>query len=161
MTPAGLTIFPVLFLLAGCEPRTAAPPPAPRPQPQAVPPAPAQTSVTSLAGEWRVAALDRQEIGGSVGIAVRADQREIWWEPRCAGYVRSYLIDGTRFSAGPPVGTRPRRPGEPTPPVCLIAPPPQLAGVFAALDSGTTVARTPNNGIEISGGGHSLLLFSQ
>ena len=117
--------------------------------------------VTTLAGEWRVAGLDGKEIEGAVGIALRADEREIWWEPRCAGHVRSYGIHGAHFSTGPYIGFKPYRPGDPPPIICLIAPPPQIPAIFEALTVATTISRTPNNGIEISGGGHSLLLFSQ
>ena len=122
---------------------------------------PPSASVITLAGEWRVAGINGKEIEGSVGIALRADEREIWWEPRCAGFVRSYKIEGTRFTTGPFIGFKPYRPGDPPPIVCLIAPPPQMPAIFDALTSADSIRRTPNNGIEISGGGHSLLLFSQ
>jgi hypothetical protein len=36
-----------------------------------------------------------------------------------------------------------------------------LTEAFRAIDSATEVGRTPENGVLISGGGHSLLLFSQ
>jgi hypothetical protein len=39
--------------------------------------------------------------------------------------------------------------------------PPRLADVMRALDAASTVGRTSSNGIEISGRGHSVLLFSQ
>ena len=124
-------------------------------------PDPALAPVRSLAGEWRVAGIDGHEIDGPVGIALRGDSREIWWEPRCAGYARSYAIRGSRISTGHYIGFKPPRPGDPPLLICLIAPPPQIGPVFEALTSATAIARTSNNGVEISGGGHSLLLFSQ
>lgn len=122
----------------------------------AVPRMPAVDEVTTLEGEWRVAGIDQPE-----GLALSASREEIWWAPRCAGYARTYRIDGASFRTGPHIGFVERKPGDPTPPVCAIAPPPRIGEVFRALTSATTIRRTANNGIEISGGGHSLLLFSQ
>jgi hypothetical protein len=51
--------------------------------------------------------------------------------------------------------------GTPAPPVCAIGLPRRLDEVTRAIDAATTIGRTVNNGIEISGDGHSLLLFSQ
>ena len=151
----------LVVLLAACAPRdqvaneTIAPP---RPEaPAAAEPAPVQT----LEGEWRVAGIDGQPLDQPVGLALSASAQEIWWDPRCAGYVRSYRIEGSKFTTGSHIGFVPRKPGEPTPPVCTIAPPPRIGDVFRALTEATKIARTPQNGIEISGGGHSVLLFSQ
>lgn len=153
----------LLLAVAACAP-AAQPIPTPVSAPlpaEASPRPPSLPPVTTLSGEWRVAGLDGKEIEGSVGIALRGDEREIWWEPRCAGYVRSYRIKGLRFTTGPYVGFKPHRPGDPPPLVCLIAPPPQVSAIFDVLTSATSISRTPNNGVEISGAGHSLLLFSQ
>ncbi|HUP66717.1 MAG TPA: hypothetical protein VM145_00700 [Sphingomicrobium sp.] len=152
-----------MLLLCACSPRDPQPPrvAADSGEIAAEPAVPALAPVTTLAGEWRVAGLDGREIAGSVGIALRGSTSEIWWDPRCAGFVRSYTIEGTRFSAGPYVGFKPRRPGEPTPPVCAIAPPPQMRPIFDALNAATVISRTANNGVKISGGGRSVLLFSQ
>ncbi|WP_118858136.1 hypothetical protein [Sphingomonas mesophila] len=106
-------------------------------------------------------AIDGKDFDEPYGLALSADAREIWWAPRCAGMIRSYTIDGAALRIGPALGTRPRRPGEPTPPVCAIGLPPRLADVARAIDSATTIRRTPANGVELSGGGRSLLLFSQ
>lgn len=149
------------ILLTSCAPpnpvanETIAPPPTETAA--VVEPAPVQT----LEGEWRVAGIDGQALDQPVGLALSGSAEEIWWDPRCAGYVRSYRIEGGKFTTGPHLGFVPRKPGEPTPPVCTIAPAPRIHEVFQALTSATTIARTPQNGIEISGGGHSLLLFSQ
>ena len=123
-------------------------------------PAPAVSSqVATLEGEWRVAGIDGAEFNEPYGLALTGSARELWWEPRCAAIVRSYRIDGARIAFGPALGAPP--PGGPTQAVCTIAPPPRIGEVVRALDAATSVARTANNGIEISGGGHSLLLFSQ
>jgi hypothetical protein len=111
--------------------------------------------VTSLAGEWRVAGLDGQPVEGATGLALRGSKTRIWWEPRCAGFVRHYRMRGSRISI---TGYRK---GEAPQVICLIAPPAEIARAFTALDAAKRVRRTANNGIELSGGGYSLLLFSQ
>ena len=146
------------LLFAACS---AEPPAPPLPQPPAPSPPSVPAAVATLAGEWRVAGIDGRPFDESYGLALSSDAEEIWWAPRCAGLVRSYRIDGTVFRTGPAKGVRPRAPGEPTPPVCAIGLPPRIDEVTRALDSATTIRRTPSNGVEISGGGHSLLLFSQ
>jgi hypothetical protein len=115
--------------------------------------------VTSLAGAWRVAGIDGGSFNESYGLALRGDADKLWWEPRCAGMARGYRIAGRTISF--PSLRPPLPPGSPPPPVCAIGLPPRLGDVFRALDAATSVERTPQNGILISGGGHSLTLFSQ
>ena len=122
--------------------------------------APQLRPVTSLAGHWRVAGIDGQPVEDSVGLALSGNKEEVWWEPRCALLVRGYRIRGSRFFALSPPSYRASRGGPPRI-MCPIAPPEAMTKVLRALESGTTVRRTENNGVEISGGGHSLLLFSQ
>ncbi len=137
---------------------------APAPPEQTEPSAPtASTSAlapTSLEGEWRVAGIDGEEVNEPYAIALSADGREIWWEPRCAGMLRRYTIDGNAFTAGPHTNIPPAA-GSLPPPVCAIALPPRLNDVVRALDTADRVERTLANGILIEGGGHSVLLFSQ
>jgi hypothetical protein len=152
------------LLAAGCAQHDPVPNEATGAPPAAAEPAVSVTNVApvpTLEGEWRVAGIDGRPVDQPVGLALSASREEIWWAPRCAGYARSYRIEGGKFTTGPHIGFVPRKPGEPTPPVCAIAPPPRIGEVFEALTSATTIARTPQNGIEIAGGGHSLLLFSQ
>ena len=120
--------------------------------------------VASLAGEWRVAGVDGREIAGNVGIALSGDAEAIWWEPRCAGVVVRYRIEGLRFAVlrapspetVPTAGTVP-----PARPVCTIMPPPDVPAIATALRAATRIERLASNGILLSGGGHSVLLFSQ
>ena len=143
--------------LAGCAP--AAPDPTdPVPIPEE---RPAPAPVATLAGEWRVAAIDGRDFDEPYGLALSADAEEIWWAPRCAGLVRTYRITGSRLTIGPAKGTRTPRPGEPGPAVCAIGRPPRIDEVTRAIDSATAIRRTASNGVELSGGGHSLLLFTQ
>ncbi|PZT84419.1 MAG: hypothetical protein DI637_13730 [Citromicrobium sp.] len=106
-----------------------------------------------LAGEWRVAGLDGQPIAGNEGIALSANDTEIWWEPQCALQRRPYAIEGRGFRSD---ASR-TEPG----PACRIAVPPVLESIWSAIEAGERIERTPQNGILISGGGRSLLLFSQ
>ena len=128
-------------------------------------PAPAPTltqtpsTVSTLEGAWRVAGIDGADLDEAYGIALTGSAKEVWWEPRCAFIVRSYHITGTAIAFGPAIGAP--KPGEMPPPVCTIAPPPKMAGVLRALDAANAIERTPQNGLLISGGGHSVLLFSQ
>jgi hypothetical protein len=153
-------------LLAACSDRT---PPAKSPASEteaATPATPSsrssQAAPVTLAGEWKVVGIDGNDLNEPYGIALSANASEIWWEPRCAGMVRGYSIKGTaiRFGSAPSLGPPPR-PGTPPRPVCAIGLPPRLFDVVRVLDAATLVQRTPANGVGISGGGHSLLLFSQ
>ena len=157
-------ILLITAALAACQ---VAPPDAPAPEtaPGAAAPAPTSgpeaTRVVSLEGEWRVAGIDGAELNAPYGIELTGSAQELWWEPRCARVARSYRIDGLAVSFGPPLGSPPASANAPPPPVCAIGLPPRMGDVTRALDAATTIGRTASNGIEISGGGHSLVLFSQ
>jgi hypothetical protein len=145
-------LIALLAAVCACQPPLALAPP-----PHEAPPLAAVEgqAVTTLAGEWRVAGIDGKPFDESYGLALSADDSKIWWAPPCAGYERSYDLDGTRarFSDLHKEGA-PRI-------VCQIGIPSRLPDVFRAIDSADRVVRTPANAIEISGGGHSLTLFSQ
>jgi hypothetical protein len=151
------------LVLAACQ-RTApvtANDAAPASRAPAAPPEKAdpQPAVATLEGHWRVAGIDGTSLDEPVAIALTASDRQIWWEPRCAGMARNYRIEGgtIRFTSTLP----PRAPGEPTPPVCAIGLPPRLGDVFRALDDATGIARLPSNGIRIAGRTHDLTIFAQ
>jgi hypothetical protein len=129
--------------------------PEPVEPPAAQPPAPVQ----SLAGSWRVAGIDGTALDEPVGLALTGDERQLWWEPRCAGAARAYRIDGPRISFASTL--EPRAAGAPTPPVCAIGLPSRLGDVMRALDEATSIARTQSNGVLIAGPRHSVTLYSQ
>lgn len=120
----------------------------------------AAQTVQSLAGAWRVAGIDGKALDEPYGIALEADDTMIWWAPRCARQERLYQITGdkVRFTVNPLLQPAPGKPGMP---VCMIGLPPRLDDVNRALDAATRIQRTESNGILISGGGHSIMLFSQ
>ena len=129
--------------------------PAPSPPTQPLSP------ILTLAGEWRVAGIDGEPLDEPYGLALSANEEEIWWEPRCANFAFGYRIEGLRLKTGaarPPV---PVASGAPPPPVCTIGIPPRLDEVSRALQLADTIGRTNSNGVLIEGGGHSLTLYSQ
>jgi hypothetical protein len=137
----GAAILAALLALAACsEPDGAANRPAAAPSP----------ATAAVIGEWRVAGIDGAEIDAPIGIALSIDASTIAYDPRCAGFVWDY-----RYAAGSL--SLKRRQG----PICEIGYEPVLDRLAAALDAARTVRRTPSNGVELSGGGHSVLLFSQ
>ena len=155
-----------LILLAGaalpaCQPVDSPPGPA-RPG-ETTAPAPA-VAPASLEGEYRVAGIDGTEVGGNIGIALSITDKLIWFDPRCAGFNWSYT-----YAEGVISTDRPQKPrttdsalvaGVPAP-TCRIAVHPEQQRLATALDAVTRAERTPSNGIELSGGGHSVTLYSQ
>ena len=132
------------------------------PPPRAAPPAPQvppAAPVASLAGAWRVASIDGSPLGEPYRLDLAGDADRLWWEPRCAGVVRSYRIAGSSI-AFRPLGS-PLPPVSPPPPVCAIGLPPRLAEIMRALDAATDVARTADEAILIAGGGRSVTLVAR
>lgn len=115
----------------------------------------------TLAGEWKIVAIDGQDFNEPYGLALSADTKEIWWEPRCAGMVSGYAINGSSIRIGRAPSLDPPPPPGTPPPVCAIGLPQRLPEAVRALDAATSIQQTPSNGVELSGGGHSVLLFSQ
>lgn len=145
--------------------------PAPAVRPPHVPAATASHSagaqVGTLEGEWRVAGIDGGDLNEGYGLALSANVEEMWWNPRCAGMIRKYRIQGFGFSTRPATQSGRAIPvidnevPPPPPVVCAIGLPPRLPEVMTALRAATRIERTRSNGVLLSGGGHSLLLFSQ
>ncbi len=156
-----MRVAPILlaFMVAGC--RQAPAPDVPLDTAPAAVASPSLAPVTTLEGEWRVAGIDGAPFDKAYGLALSGDADEIWWEPRCDNAAFGYRIEGTRIVTGEARPPAPVEPGQPSRPVCTVKPPAALREVVRALESADTVGRTPENGVLISGGGHSLLLFSQ
>lgn len=78
-------------LAASCSQPAPDAPPSPTSSSSEASPAPTRSAApapATLAGEWKVAAIDGKDFNESYGLALSADAREIWWAPRCAGMVR-------------------------------------------------------------------------
>jgi hypothetical protein len=120
-------------------------------------PEPSSSAPESLIGEYRVAGIDGAELTGPAGIALTIDQGHVSYQPTCAGYVWSYAYRAGALD----IERRQEKLHHPPPPVCAIAVPPELDRLAAALEAANLARVTPANGIELSGGGRSVLLFSQ
>jgi len=125
---------------------------------------PSPAAPKALVGEYRVAGIDGSEVGGGIGIGLTITDRQISFEPRCAGFVWTYSYAGGVLATDRP--QKPRGAGEAmaatrAAPVCRIAVHPEQARLARALDSVTAARRTPTNGIELTGSGHSVTLYSQ
>lgn len=121
-------------------------------------------ALASLAGEYRVAGIDGTEVGGGIGLALTITDTLIWFEPRCAGFSWTYTYSGGDLATDRP--QKPRPPGGalvagPMGATCRIAVHPEQQRLAAALDAVTAARRTPSNAIELTGGGHSVTLYSQ
>ena len=123
------------------------------PEPEPPVAAASEAPAVDLTGDWRVAGIDGAPLDASYGIALVADDTNIWWQPECALQYREYSISGSRFTAP----TRSNANLE----VCDIGYPPELEQVWSALEAADTIERTPENGVLIHGNERSLLLFSQ
>ncbi|WP_271078824.1 hypothetical protein [Aurantiacibacter sp. MUD61] len=151
-------------LLAACEPAPSDEQLTTLPAPNGVenpPLAPSAPAAATLAGEWRVAGIDGEALDTNYGLALTADDEELWWEPRCFGAIRGYVIVGNAITFGSPTRTPPAVEGVPTPVVCTIAPPPGVTEVMQAIDAAESIEVTPSNGVRISGGGRSVTLYRQ
>lgn len=105
----------------------------------------------SLVGEYRVAGIDGTEVGGQIGIALSITEESIFYDPRCAGLEWTYTYESGALTTERPVDA----------PICEIAVHPEKKRLAAALDAVTQAERTRSNGIELTGGEHSVTLFSQ
>ncbi|RIV80291.1 hypothetical protein [Pelagerythrobacter aerophilus] len=150
--------YPLLLasaaFLAACQQTedSAAPPPQATSSPtETVEQTPSREAPASLIGEYRVAGIDGTEVGGQIGIALSVTETNIFYDPRCAGFDWTYTYEGGALTTERPADRA----------VCEIAVHPEQQRLAAALDAVTQAERTPSNGIELSGGGHSVTLFSQ
>lgn len=155
----------IAVVLCGCE--ASAPEPkyeAPRSStsdtvapPTASPSAPSRpssvpiTEVENLIGEYRIAGVDERDIDLPHGITARISDVAIIVEADCLVLSWSYFFEGTslvteQLFARDSCGRK------------LL---PEEQAIVTAFNSANDVGRTPANGIEFSGGGHSVLLFSQ
>ncbi len=147
---------------ARCPAPAASPAPSASPASAAAAAAVEPGPVDTLAGAWRVAGIDGENLDEDYGISP--------FRQRARGSGGSRNAPGSCASTGSK-GRRSRwnRPRPPpatgaaasTAALCTIGVPPAVNRVMQALDAADTVVRTPQNGVELSGGGHSVMLFSQ
>ncbi len=156
MKPACLCLLPCLLVAACGE--------------DAAPPDPPVTAVTSaavepttnvailaseaLVGEYRVAGIDGEPFDENFGIAlsISAVPSVISFDEECGSFSWAADMEGGVLFTN-------RMPAEPR--SCDTPIHPRLLQLAAAIDAADRAARTPANGIELSGRGRSVLLFSQ
>ena len=154
--PAAMASAPILALLFAAALCACQQAPAPTSsKPKAAAP---RVAALDLAGEWRVTAINGVAVKPPFVLALTADGAQLWWEPRCAGMVRGYRIDGPSVKfvpVPPPPGADPNTPI----PVCAIGLPPNLDEVFAVLDAAQAVREIPGAGMMIEGVGRSMAIM--
>ena len=149
--------------LAACQPPEEASlpddtPPAAEPSPTAgattepeqAPVEGAIVSAEDLVGEYRIPGADGQDINLPHGISAIIDPTTISVSADCLNFAWTYRFEGARLvTDSTPVAS------------CRRGLLPEEEAVRAAVDAADTVRRLPSNGIEFSGAGRSVLLFSQ
>ena len=147
-----------IALLAACQPAEREQVPAPTTPSPSVP---AGAIPASIVGEYRLAGIDGADSNSSTGIAVSISDGAISYEPRCLGYVWTYMLDNgaIQLERDPRYGPQKMADGSVT--SCMPAVTPEYGRLAKALSVAEQVRRTPVNAIEFSGGGHSVTLFSQ
>lgn len=107
-------------------------------------------SPVELAGEYRVAGVDGGEIDLPHGITATITADRIDVQSDCIRFAWSYTQDGRALTTQmQPV------------PSCRRALLPAEQAISDAFSAATRVARTPENGLDFTGGGRNVLLFSQ
>lgn len=103
-----------------------------------------------LPGEYRIAGVDGGDINLPHAITASIRQGRIRVVAGCVNALWEYTYAAGRLATKrEPVVT------------CQRGLYPEEEAVFAAIDAAERATRTPANGIELSGGGHSVTLFSQ
>jgi hypothetical protein len=108
------------------------------------------TEAAALVGEYRVAGVDGAGIDLPHGVAARISADRIEVSAGCLQWAWSYVLEAGRLITERLPSTSCRR--------ALL---PQEQALAEAFDAAQGVRRTPANGIEFSGAGRWVLLFSQ
>lgn len=119
------------------------------------------TSLGDLLGEYRVAGVDGSEVPHGEAIALSIDGPLMSFDPTCAGFVWEIGFEGDALVTRRSSNAADRPAGIPPPPVCAIAVSDGQRALAEALDAATRAERTLENAVRLSGGKHSVTLFSQ
>lgn len=149
-----LAIALALASLAACSPvEDTAPQPSAAVEATAAP-EPQLSPVETLTGEYRVAGINGAPIDAPFGLALSIAQSRIVFDGPCGGYAWDYRLDGANLTT--------RRTGSPDPACLATARINHLVFDLAtAIDAATRAGRSSSNGIELSGSGQSVTLYSQ
>ncbi|WP_305097920.1 hypothetical protein [Croceibacterium aestuarii] len=136
--------------LAGCDSSA----PSPRPTASTATATPAAVPLDSLVGEYRVAGIDGQPLDADYGIALSVTPERIDFA-NCRQIGWSYTLEKGKIE------TERSPPGGPDAKPCDEELPVYVVQMISAIDAAKKAERTPQNGIELTGGLRSLTLFSQ
>src|SRR5690606_30446529 len=104
----------------------------------------------ALAGEYRVAGIDGADVNLPHGISAVITDERIDIQSDCIRFAWTYRFENQLLvTEQAPVAS------------CRRAFLPQEQALQQAVEAADVVRRTPSNGIELSGGGRSVTLFSQ
>lgn len=104
----------------------------------------------SLVGEYRVAGVDGRDVDLPHAITLSITAETIRYTSQCVGGTWRYRREGDRLvTQEVPLA------------VCQRALYPEEEAIDALFAAGPTFRRTEANGIELSGGGHTVTVFSQ
>ena len=107
-------------------------------------------SPAALVGEYRVAGVDGQDINLPHGITASISDDEIEVQSQCIRFKWAYTIsEGDLTASRVPMVS------------CRRGLYPEEEAIARAFDQAARAQRTPANGIEFVGAGHSVTLFSQ
>ena len=143
-----------LAAIAGCSPANdAADVPAEPAAIEVTTPQP-NTPIGNFAGEYRVAGINGAPIDAPFGLALSVTESRMFFGDFCGGYAWDYRLEGTSIEMA-----RVASPDE----ACLatVSIHRSVFDFVEALDAVTQASRTPSNGIELSGAGRSVTLYSQ
>ena len=136
-----------LCALAACQPHTEAPRGAPD---SAERTSSIIASSDALAGDYRVAGIDGADVNLPHGITASIADERIDVQSGCIRFAWTYRFEEQLLvTEQAPVAS------------CRRALLPEERTLAEAMEAADVVRRTPANGIEFSGSGHSLLLFGQ
>lgn len=149
-----MRIIPLIIyaVLAACSPPATESPASESPAPESRPEIAEGTMMTpaALVGEYRVAGVDGQDINLPYGITASVSAEEIEVSSQCVRLKWAYTLVGEVLAASRmPVMS------------CQRGLLPEEGAIARAFDQAAQVRRTPANGIEFSGAGHTVTLFSQ
>lgn len=129
------------------------------PQSSATPESPAR----SIAGHWRVAAINDEDIGArnSHAITVEASGSELTMTSQCIRLRFVYTLDHGAFSARRWDYGKDAEPGAPPPASCARGLSPDEAAFEKAILGATRAYHLPSNALVINGPQGSVTLFTQ
>jgi len=110
----------------------------------------AAIAAADLAGEWRIASVDGASVDQPEAITATITASRIDVQSGCIRFAYDYQLDGGALTTtNAPVAS------------CRRGLTPAEQSVQQAFAGATQVARMPGNGVQFTGGGRSVTLFSQ